>query len=97
MPVDVFEQLFHESHQDPLFALVVLWVDWAGVAWREIELSGFVLAQVHGPREYEHALEEARARTIEEGLQDERPEVESHWHQKSTWFRAPGFPLVTSC
>ena len=88
-PADVFEQLFHEPHQDPVFALVVQWVDWAGVTWREIELSGFVLAQVQVPREYEHAVEEARARTLEQGLQDDRPEVGSHWHEASTWFRAP--------
>lgn len=86
---DVFEQLFHEPHQDPVFALVVQWVDWAGVTWREIELSGLALSQVHVPREYERAVEEARARTIGQGLQDERPEVVSHWHEKSTWFRAP--------
>ena len=89
VPPDVFEQLFHEPHQDPVFAVVVQWVDWAGVTWREIELSGHALAQVQVPREYEHAVEEARARTIAVGLQDDRPEVVSHWHEESTWFRAP--------
>lgn len=29
-PPDVFTQLFHEAHQDPVFALIVQWVDWAG-------------------------------------------------------------------
>ena len=29
-------------------------------------------------REYEHAVEEAKARTIEEGLQDNRPDAVLH-------------------
>jgi len=88
-PADVFEQLFHESHADPIFASVVHLIDWAGVAWREVELSGLALAEVHVLREYEHAVEEARGRTAEEGLQDERASVVAHWGEEGTWFRAP--------
>ncbi len=86
---DVFEQLFHEPHADPVFASVVQSIDWSGVIWRGVELSGLALSEAHVPREYEHAVEEARARTGEEGLQDERPEVVAHWREASTWFRAP--------
>jgi hypothetical protein len=89
VPADVFEQLFHEPHADQMFAAVVQSIDWTGVVWREVELSGLALSEAHVPREYEHAVEEARARTGEEGLQDERPEVVAHWREASTWFRAP--------
>jgi hypothetical protein len=79
VPADVFEQLFHEPHADPLFASVVHLIDWAGVTWRQVELSGLALSEVHVLRGYEHAVEEARWRTEEQGLQDERPEVVAHW------------------
>jgi hypothetical protein len=85
----VFEQLFHEPHADPMFASAVHLIDWAGVSWREIELSGLALSEAHVPRGYEHAVEEARWRTEKEGLQDERAEVVAHWGEEGTWFRAP--------
>jgi hypothetical protein len=88
-PSDVFEQLFHEPHSDPLFAAVVGSIDWAGVGWRETELSGSALAEVHVPRQYERAVEEARAAVVAAGLEDERPEVINHWHEYASWLRAP--------
>ncbi len=88
-PADVFEQLFHEPHADPLFTSVVHLIDWSGVTWRVVELSGLALAEAQIPREYERAVEEARGRTAQEGLQDERASVVAHWGEEGTWFRAP--------
>jgi hypothetical protein len=38
---------------------------------------------------YRHAVDEARARTVEEGIQDARPEVLAHWRDAGTWRRSP--------
>jgi hypothetical protein len=51
------------------------------IQWEEGELSGVALRRVGVPRPFEHAVDEARWRTAEEGFQDERPEVMVHWMQ----------------
>ena len=88
-PPDVFEQIFHEPHADPIFAAAVQSIDWLPVRWREAELSGGALEQVHIPRDYERAVEEARADVIAEGLTDERAAVVAHWGSHQSWFRLP--------
>ena len=88
-PVDVFEQLLHETHAEPLFAATVRKIDWLNVRWREAELTGAVLVEVQIPRDYEHAVVEARAAVQTDGLQDERSEVVSHWRGHGSWFRSP--------
>ena len=88
-PTDVFEQLFFDHHGDDDFAALVRFIDWAAVAWEERQLSGVALRRVAVPRPYRHAVDEARWRTLAEGLQDERPEIIEHWHSAGTWLRSP--------
>ena len=88
-PADVFEQLFHEPRGDNQFAQTVDNIDWQNVRWREVELSGAALVESQIPRTYEHAVEEARAAVLTDGLQDERAEVVAHWREQHTWFRSP--------
>lgn len=89
VPADVLQQLFHEPHPDSLFASVIGAIDWSPVRWQALELSGATLTEVHVPREFVHAVEEARAAVVATGLEDERAEVVSHWRQHSSWLRAP--------
>jgi hypothetical protein len=88
-PEDVFEQLFFDHHGGDDFAGLVRFVDWASVASEERPLSGVALRRVAVPRPYMHAVDEARWRTLEEGLQDERPEIIEYWHSAGTWLRYP--------
>jgi hypothetical protein len=88
-PVDVFEQLFFDHQHDVEFAELVEPVDWEGVTWEHQELSGATLRRVAVPRPYRHAVDEARWRTLELGLQDERSEVLEHWRAHGTWVRSP--------
>ena len=84
-PMDVFEQLFFDHHDDSDFTGIVRLIDWELVEWEEEDLSGVALRRVSIPRPYRHAVDEARARTIEEGLQDDRSEVVEHWQNAGTW------------
>jgi hypothetical protein len=104
-PLDVFEQLFFDHHGDDDFASLVRFVDWAAVEWEERQLSGVALRRVAVPRPYQHAVDEARWRTREEGVQDDRPEIIEHWQTAGTWLRSPilvagdviGSPLGNEC
>jgi len=88
-PFDVFEQLFFDHHVDKDFAALVRDIDWANVKWEITELSGLALRRVAVPRVYQHAMDEARWRTREEGVQDLRAAVVEHWDTAGTWMRAP--------
>jgi hypothetical protein len=88
-PADVFEQLFHDHHGDEDFAAVVRFIDWANVGWEETALSGVALQCVAVPRPYQQAVDEARSRTAEEGVHDDRPEIVEHWKTAGTWLRSP--------
>jgi hypothetical protein len=88
-PLDVFEQLFFDHHGDDDFVSGVRFVDWGSVEWEERTLSGVALRRVAIARPYQHAVDEARWHTLEEGLQDERPEIIEHWETAGTWLRAP--------
>jgi hypothetical protein len=88
-PLDAFEQLFHDHHDDPDFARDLVSVDWTQVEWEEQEFSGVKLRRVAAPRGYQYAVDEARARTLEFGLQDERADVLQSWRDHQTWVRAP--------
>jgi hypothetical protein len=88
-PPDVFEQLFFDHHGDDDFAGVVRFIDWAAVEWQERALSGVALRRVAVPRPYQHAVDEARYRTLAEGIQDDRPEIIKHWRTAGTWLRSP--------
>jgi hypothetical protein len=85
----VFEQVFHDHHGDEEFEARVQDVDWSPVAWDSVTMTGAQLRQVGVPRPYQFAVDEARMLTIEEGLQDDRPEVVEHWRTASTWRVAP--------
>ena len=63
-PLDVFEQLFHDPTGRKDFDSAVRSVDWANVLWEETELSGVALRRVAVPRPYQHAVDEARWRTL---------------------------------
>jgi hypothetical protein len=88
-PPDVFEQLFHDQHDNADLATVLRFVDWAAVRWEEGDLSGVALRHAGVPRAYQHAVDEARAQTLLNGFHDERPEVMAHWDSARTWIRAP--------
>jgi hypothetical protein len=88
-PLDVFEQLFHDHHDDSELAEVLRFVDWRTVRWEEGDLSGVALRRLGVPRPFQHAVDEARWRTAEQGFNDERPEVRWHWSQARTWLRSP--------
>jgi len=88
-PQEVFEQLFYDQQDNHSLAERVRFVDWSAVRWEESDLSGVALGQVGVPRVYQHAVDEARARTARDGFYDERPEVMAHWEAARTWIRAP--------
>src|ERR1700683_2610810 len=88
-PSDVFEQLFHGHHGDEDFVQLVRFIDWATVEWDEKTLSGVGLRRAAIPRPYQHAVDEARWRTAEEGIQDDRPGIVQHWKTAQTWVRSP--------
>jgi len=104
-PLDVFEQLFHDPTGREDFDSAVRSIDWANVLWEETELSGVALRRVAVPRPYQHAVDEARWRTLQEGVQDDRPEIIEHWQTAGTWLRSPilvagdviGSPLGNEC
>jgi hypothetical protein len=88
-PPDVFEQLFHDNPGNESFASAVGSIDWANVLWAETALSGAALRRVAVPRTYQHAVDEARWRTLRQGVQDSRPRIIEHWRMAGTWLRAP--------
>ena len=88
-PLEVFEELFFEHHGDAEFGALYRAVDWSAVAWTETELSGVLLRRVGVDRGYQYAVDEARARTLQEGLSDARDAVVEHWARHSTWLRPP--------
>lgn len=93
IPLEVFEQVFHDHHGDSEFEARVRDVDWTPITWDAVMMPGAQLRQVGVPRPSQFAVDEARMLTIEEGLQDDRPEVVEHWHTASTW-RVP--PVLIS-
>jgi hypothetical protein len=88
-PPDVFEQLFHDQHDNADLATVLRFVDWSAVTWEEGELSGVALRHAGVPRAYQHAVDEARALTARDGFYDERADVMAHWATAHTWIRSP--------
>lgn len=88
-PVEVFEELFFEHHGDEEFGTLYRAVDWAAVAWTETELSGVALRRVAVDGYYQHAVDEARTRTLAHGLVDERDAIVAHWADQKTWLRPP--------
>jgi hypothetical protein len=104
-PTEVFAQLFHDNSGDEGFASAVGSVDWANVLWEETMLSGLALRRVAVPRTYQHAVDEARWRTLQEGVKDSRPQIIEHWRTAGTWLRSPilvagevmGSPVSREC
>jgi len=104
-PPDVFEQLFHDNPGNEAFASAVGSIDWANVLWEETMLSGAALQRVAVPRTYQHAVDEARWRTLQGGVQDSRPQIIEHWRIAGTWLRSPilvagevmGSPVGSEC
>jgi hypothetical protein len=82
-PFDVFEQLFHERHGDDDYAAPYRLIDWSRVVWDEVELSARQWRRMAVARGYQYAVDEARARTREEGLADHRHEVMTSWDEQA--------------
>jgi hypothetical protein len=76
-PLAVFEELFFEHHGDDDFGGLYRAIDWATGVWTETDLSGVMLRRVAVDRNYQYAVDEARARTLREGLVDARPAIAS--------------------
>jgi hypothetical protein len=53
------------------------------------EFSGVTLRQVQVDRSFQHALDEARDRVMQVGIEDDRPEVVQHWRDAHSWLVAP--------
>jgi hypothetical protein len=88
-PLDIFEQLFIDHHDDAEFAELVKFIDWTAIEWSETRFSGAALLRVGVPSFYQLAVDEARIRTAEAGFQDERAPVMTHWQESKTWMRSP--------
>lgn len=88
-PLDVFEQVFIDHHEDEEFAELVKFIDWSSIEWSERPLSGNALRRVGVPRIYQLAVDEARTRTVEGGFHDERQEVMAQWQAAKTWMHSP--------
>jgi hypothetical protein len=88
-PLDVFEQLFHDHHDDVAMGRLLRFVDWSEIAWAEDAVSGVALRHSGIPRDWQQAVDEAREQTTLQGFHDERPEVMQHWEQSHTWIRRP--------
>ena len=88
-PQEVFTQLFHEEANNEDFAVIVRSVDWGRVTWELQEFSGIALRHVRVDRAFQLALDEARDRTTQFGIVDEREEVVSHWKEAKSWMVAP--------
>lgn len=81
--------MFFEHHGDAEFGTLYRAADWSAVGWTELELSGAALRRVGVDRGHQYAVDEARARTVEEGLSDARYAVVGHWARRLTWLRPP--------
>jgi hypothetical protein len=88
-PQEVFAQLFHEKANDEEFAVIVRSIDWGRVKWELQEMSGVALRYVRVDRGYQLALDEARDRATQSGIQDDREEVVSHWRDAKSWVVPP--------
>lgn len=88
-PLDVFEQLFIDHHDDAEFGELVKFIDWSAIEWSEKRFSGAVLRRVGVPSFYQLAVDEARIPTAEAGFRDEREEVMMHWQEARTWMHSP--------
>lgn len=88
-PFDVFEQLFFDHRDDAAFGALVHYVDWSRIRWSERLASGVALRRIAVPRPYQEAVDEARRRTVESGVSDERDPVITSWEEQGTWLRAP--------
>ncbi len=88
-PLEVFTQVFTEEANNPDFEAIVRGVDWGRVVWALEEFSGVALRQVRVDRRFQHAVDEARDRTAQFGIVDDREEVLSHWVEQGSWFAPP--------
>ena len=88
-PQEVFTQLFHEEANNADFTVIVRAVDWGRAIWSLEEFSGVALRHVRVDRGYQHALDEARDRSTQFGIVDDREDVVAHWREAHTWLLAP--------
>ena len=61
-PLEVFEELFFEHHDNADFAALYRAIDWSTVTWDAVELSGVALRRVAVDRGYQYAAADARRR-----------------------------------
>jgi hypothetical protein len=88
-PQEVFVQLFHKQTNNEDFAVIVRSIDWGRVRWDLQELPSVALRHVRVDRGYQHALDEARERTAQFGIVDDREVVVEHWRDVKSWILAP--------
>lgn len=88
-PQKVFTQLFHEEATNADFAVIVRSVDWGKVTWELQEFSGVALRQVRVDRGFQYAVDEARERTAQFGIADDREEVIQNWVDAESWIVPP--------
>src|SRR5271166_1172213 len=88
-PLEVFAQLFSEEANNPDFEAIVHGIDWGRVAWELQEFSGVALRQVRVDRGFQYAVDEARERTTQFGITDDREEVIQHWVDGESWIVPP--------
>lgn len=88
-PLEVFAQVFAEEANNHDFETMVRAVDWGRVSWELQEFSGVALRQVRVDRGFQYAVDEARERTAQFGIADDREEVVSHWVDAESWMVPP--------
>ncbi len=88
-PLDVFAQLFRGGPDHEDFTALLRAVDWGRVRWELTEFSAVNLRRVSVDRSFQHAVDEARSRTAELGVVDERAAVSANWRDVGSWVAAP--------
>jgi hypothetical protein len=88
-PLEAFAQLFVDEAANPDFEVIIRGIDWGRVSWELQEFSGVALRQVRVDRGFQYAVDEARERTAQFGITDDREEVVNHWREAKSWVVAP--------
>jgi hypothetical protein len=88
-PLEVFAQLFHAEADNAGFEVIMRSADWRSVRWELQEFSGVALRRVSVDRGFQYAVDEARERTTQFGIMDDREDVVAHWRDAGSWIVPP--------
>lgn len=86
-PPDVFAQL--EAAAARPMELGIGTIDWRGVHWSSIELSGRALLELDVASGAAPSVDAARVTALEQGVVHACPAVVAQWHDAGTWLRGP--------